>query len=301
MDLPAGLATAIGSVPQFGASGASRFMREWFPLLPSAPTLDGPVDVAHCDVASAADNDALDALRDFLRSMSGSVSPLVLSTTGPASVGLSLLGRGIDRDSAAASAVTAVTRRIRDLLDTASHMVPDAPVLMFLEEPALANSMHPSFPMAASEIEGLITEVVAPIGDEALMGVQVCGRADWAMLLRTGIDVLGAPVSARLETAAVELGRFLESGGFIAWGAVPVDEPLGASAERLWKRLSALWADLARLGLNPLLLREQSIITPAAGLGSFGLSQAERVVKLTLDLSERVLNQVIGTRLSIGA
>ena len=134
-----------------------------------------------------------------------------------------------------------------------------------------------------------------------MVGVQVNGRADWAMLLRTGIGVLGAPVSARLDTAAAELARFLESGGFIAWGAVPVDEPLGSSSERLWKRLSAMWSELARLGLDPMLIREHSIITPAAGVGDFGVSQAERILRLTSDLSERVFNQVIGARLSIGA
>ena len=71
--------------------------------------------------------------------------------------------------------------------------------------------------------------------------------------------------------------------------------------ERLWRRLSALWAELAQAGLDPLLLRERSIITPAAGMGSFGLSQAERVIRLTGELSERVFNQVVGARLSIGA
>ena len=176
-----------------------------------------------------------------------------------------------------------------------------APVRPFLEEPGLANSMHPTFPLSPSEIEGLVAGVVEPLTTDAVMGVQVNGRADWALLLRTGIGVLGAPISARLETAAAELGRFLESGGFVAWGAVPVDEPLGSGVERLWRRLSALWAGLAQAGLDPLRLRERSIITPAAGLGGFGLSQAERVLRLTGELSERVFNQVVGARLSIGA
>jgi hypothetical protein len=97
------------------------------------------------------------------------------------------------------------------------------------------------------------------------------------------------------------LSAFLRDGGFIAWGAVPVDEPLGASADRLWKRLSALWAELSRLGIDPLLLRERSIITPTADLGAFGVSQAERVIRLTAELSEKVFRQVVGARLSIGA
>ena len=58
---------------------------------------------------------------------------------------------------------------------------------------------------------------------------------------------------------------------------------------------------LAQAGLDPLLLRERSIITPTSGLGNFGISQAERVMRLTGELSERVFNQVVGARLSIGA
>jgi len=196
---------------------------------------------------------------------------------------------------------TAVERRAWTILDLAATVLPGVPVLLFLEEPALDNSMHPTFPLGSPEIEELVTSVVEPISQDAMVGVQVNGRADWAMLMRTGIGVLGAPVGARLDTAVTELGAFFDNGGFIAWGAVPVDEPLGASAERLWRRLSALWAELAAAGIDPLLLRERSIITPAAGLGTFGLAQAERVLQLTGELSERVFNQVVGARMTIGA
>ncbi len=87
----------------------------------------------------------------------------------------------------------------------------------------------------------------------------------------------------------------------MAWGAVPVDEPLGASPERLWKRLAATWCELTRLGVDPMLLRERSIITPAGGLGAFGAGQVDRVVELTQELGERVWRQTLGVRLSIGA
>jgi hypothetical protein len=48
-------------------------------------------------------------------------------------------------------------------------------------------------------------------------------------------------------------------------------------------------------------LRERSIITPAAGLGNFGISQAERILTLAEELATRVLHQTLGVRLSIGA
>jgi hypothetical protein len=177
-------------------------------------------------------------------------------------------------------------------------------VLLFLQEPVLANSMHPTFPLGPDEISDLVSDVVDEVerpDDDVVIGVQVEGRADWGVLLRTGIGALAAPITAHLETAAAEIDRFLRAGGIVAWGAVPVDEPLGQSADRLWKRLSDLWCELSSRGVDPLLLRERSIITPAAGLAGFGISQAERIVALAEDLATRVLRQSLGVRLSIGA
>lgn len=291
--LPAGLATAVGALPQLNVFDATRIVRELIPALPAGPSL----------VIDAADDvdPQLGAVRTFLEELRGRVDPVVLSLTGPVTVHLELLADGVARDRAAAVARARVEEWGRRLVELSAQVLPGAPVLLFLEEPGLANSMHPTFPLSPDEIEGLVSDVVAPLSNDAMVGVQVGGRADWALLLRTGIGVLGAPITARIETAAAELSRFLESGGFVAWGAVPVDEPLGSGVERLWRRLSAAWADLARAGIDPLLLRERSIITPTAGLGSFGVSQAERVMQLAGELSERVFNQVVGARLSIGA
>ncbi|MFN8053119.1 MAG: hypothetical protein U0Q22_16860 [Acidimicrobiales bacterium] len=306
--LPAGLATAIGSLPQLNGFDASKLVREFLPSLPAAPSISLTPDAAHIDRrrgghlrVAEGDMDMLLAVRAFLEDLRGRVEPVVLSLTGPVTIDLRLLADGVDRDRASRLAREYVEEWAHGLLDLAAQMLPGAPVLLFLEEPGLANSMHPTFPLSPDEIDDLVSGVVEPLAGDAMIGVQVNGRADWGMLLQTGISVLGAPITARLETAAAELTRFLESGGFIAWGAVPVDEPLGSGVERLWRRLSALWADLAQAGLDPLLLRERSIITPAASLGSFGISQAERVMKLTGELSERVFNQVVGARLSIGA
>lgn len=296
--LPAGLATVIGALPQLNPFD-SAFMQSLTPGLPSGPTLD--LDTQDQPVGGGVDLAVLAPVRSFLEGLRGRVEPVVLSLTGPVTIDLRLLQDGVDRDRAATMARRHVEDWARAVIDLTAQLLPGAPLLLFLEEPGLANSMHPTFPLSPGEIEGLVSGVVEPLAADAVMGVQVSGRADWALLLRTGISVLGAPISARLETAAVELGRFLEAGGFVAWGAVPVDEPLGSGVERLWRRLSALWAELAQAGLDPLLLRERSIITPAAGLGNFGLSQAERVLRLTGELSERVFNQVVGARLSIGA
>ncbi|HMS13198.1 MAG TPA: hypothetical protein PKD80_08850 [Microthrixaceae bacterium] len=264
---PAGLATIIGALPPLNPIDAARFVLDLVPRLPSAPLL-------------GADGN-LEPVRQFLEEIQGRVEPVVVSLTGPVTWALQL------GDLEAAQRL--VEERARELIALARAYVPDAPLMLFLQEPSLANSMHPTFPLEPDEIERLVADTVEPLTDDATVGVQVSGRADWAMLLRTGIGALGAPVTARLDTVAAELAVFLENGGVVAWGAVPVDEPLGTGVERLWRRLAALFAELVALGLDPSLLRDRSIVTPAAGLGDFALPQAERVVQLASELSDRLI------------
>lgn len=290
-ELPAGLATVFGALPTL--------VTDRIPKLPGAELIID-LDPVH-NGTDADDETAFEPIRTFLKSLRGRIEPIVLSLNGPVTVDLALLDAGFDRAEALAAAERIVLRRARRLIELAGRLAPNTPVMLFFSEPGLAHSMHPSFPLDASEIEGILTDVVEPMGADAMVGVTVDGRADWAMLLRTGILVLGAPVTARLETAATEIARFLDRGGFIAWGAVPTDEPLGLSTERLWRRLSALWCELVQLGNDPLLLRDRSIITSTTGLAGFGVSQAERVLGLAQDLADRVLTQTVGARLSIGA
>lgn len=296
VDLPAGLATVIGALPAVGLVQMTRLVADTFPKLPSAPAIRIDPHVP-LDVSESADL----GVETFLQELIGRVDPIALTITGPITLMLQLVGLGLDRAEAQQLASSAVVERSRRVLALASDYLPEAPVVLFLEEPGLSNSMHPSFPVAPDDIASIESGVVGDLEADAMVGVQVSGRADWAMLMTTGISVLGAPLTARLDTVAAELGTFLERGGFIAWGAVPTDEPLGASVDRLWRRLNATWCDLVFQGLDPVLLRERSIITPAAGLAEFGLSQAERVMRLTAELSDRVLQQAFGVRLSLGS
>ena len=290
------MSTVIGDRP----SGAA----EALPKLPSAPPI--VLDAAHLDAASLDHPRGLESgVVPFLRRLRGRRDPVVLSMTGPVTVDVDLRRRGLGVDEAARLANDAVATVAQHLLDAAARLLPGAPVFLFLQEPALANSMHPTFPLAPGEIGDLVAGVVDEVEDDApgdvVVGVQVDGRADWSVLLRTGIGALAAPITGHLETAAAELARFLEAGGIMAWGAVPVDEPLGQSVERLWRRLSELWCELSSRGIDPLLLRERSIITPSASIGNFGITQAERILALTEELATRVLHQTLGVRLSIGA
>ena len=97
------------------------------------------------------------------------------------------------------------------------------------------------------------------------------------------------------------LSTFLDEGGWIAWGAVPVSGPVGIDADPLWRRLTGVWCDLTRAGCDPLELRKHSLVTPACGLDRHGTSQAELVMDLCASLAGRIHEQALATKLSVGA
>ena len=53
--------------------------------------------------------------------------------------------------------------------------------------------------------------------------------------------------------------------------------------------------------MDPLVVRQRSLVSAVDGLGHFGASQAERVLELVDSLSHRVGRQAFAARLSLGA
>ena len=91
---------------------------------------------------------------------------------------------------------------------------------------------------------------------------------------------------------AGHLASFLDAGGWVAWGAVPTDRPVG-TADRYWTNLSALWCSLVGQGCDPVRLRTQALVTPACGLALHDVAQAEHVLLLTNELARRVHAQAV--------
>ena len=113
---------------------------------------------------------------------------------------------------------------------------------------------------------------------DCVTGVHVCGDGDLGLALESGPQVLGVEVSEALVRDAIALSRFLDGDGWIAWGAIPTDRPVGESADKHWRRLAMVWCELTRRGCDPVPLATRGMITPACGLAGYGASQAERVL-----------------------
>jgi hypothetical protein len=332
IDLPHGLASSIGSLPHRDPRAAATFVLERHPKLPAAPSLpnrsgveqmiaqaawgipgvdvldDGSlrVDDPRLDprlplTSTRIDGEPFVGLRAFLGAVAGRRGPIKLQVTGPLTLGLALHHVGVPADRAFAVAGAAVRDRARSMIAAAQETAPMAPVVMFVDEPGLTAAMHPGFPLDPTRTIDLVSGTLAAIEPHAITGLHCCGLADWRVVLQTGPQILSLPLDAGAVEHSGAMSAFLERGGWVAWGAVPTTGPLGSTPERLWQHLSAEWCGLTQGGCDPVLLREQAMITPACGLALHGEAQADLVLGLTNQVARRLETQTHGMRLTVGA
>jgi hypothetical protein len=330
-----GTATSIGSLPHVDPLEAARFVLDRHPELPAAPSLpnrspresmlaqavwglDGVGAATDGSVAlqgrtasvgrgrrplSLAD-EPWTGVRTFLDLVAGRAGPVKLQLTGPVTLGRALHHAGVPADQAFAVAGATVRAQGAELVSAARGSLPTAPLLVMLDEPGLVGSAHPRFPIGREAVVELLGGAVAAIegGDGPLAtGIHCCGGADWAAVLDAGPDVLAAPVDAGLTFVPRAVRSFLDRGGRIAWGAVPTDEPVGDSADRLWRRLADTWCVLVRAGCDPGQLRRRAFVTPACGLAGHGVTQADQALRLAAEVGDRIRHQTTIARLTVGA
>lgn len=322
----------MGSLPHRDADEAAAFVLDHHPGLPAAPQLphrsplegmiaqsargiegvrvavDGTISVdaagldAGAPVRTAIDGTSHGGLLAFLAAAAGRTGPVKVQLTGPITLGLALVEAGADPAVAFEVAGAAVSAQARDLVALVARRLPDAPILAMLDEPGLVALSSDRVPLTADATIDLISGSLAALeGSGATTGVHCCGATDWRLVSQAGPTVLALPAEPEVLDDAGALATHLERGGWVAWGAVPTDQPIGTDADRLWRHLAALWCELVRLGCDPALLRTQAMVTPACGLAGHGISQAARWLELAAEIAARVSDQAVAAKLSMGA
>ena len=331
--LPLGAPTSVGSLPHTDRMAAIRFVLERTPELPAAPTVPAiepleqmipqaawgiqGVHVADDGTISIPDPSLVDpaapladrelsgrpftSWRMFLDQVAGRHDPIKLQLTGPLTLGLTLVTAGLGPEQAFAVAASAVATRAGDLLALADAKAPGVPRVLVFDEPGLVGGLRPDLLLGADAVIDLLSGALAAAEGQALTGVHCCGPTDWRLVLQAGPQLLSLPVGADVTGSAGALGAFLERGGWVAWGAVSTDGPLGEQPSRSWRQLSSQWCELVQSGCDPVLLRRQALVTPVCGLALHDEAQADHVFALTRRLAEKIHDQVTGIRLSVGA
>ena len=340
-ELPFGLATSVGQLPCGNPAEAVRMALRAQPEFPTIPVLAGAessllapavaglrgvqvvppgllVVGGEFDPSAVPDagpvGSEFEVFEEFLATDRDPGTGVRVAVLGPVTLALALRAAGVPTETAVdLAAELAATRAARILGAVRSSSTAGAgggssggPVLVCASEPGLIGAVHPTFPLTPAQVLDLLVPFVDaldqhPLAGELMIGVHVPGRTDWQTIIASGVSVISLPADRSLVRWADALGGFLDRGGRVVWGAVPVDQPLGTGEELLWRRLSAVWCELVGEGMDPLVLRSRSLVGPVDGLGHFGLSQAERVLDLVDSLSTRVRRQAIGARLTLGA
>ncbi|MGD9098523.1 MAG: hypothetical protein PVF97_10580 [Desulfobacterales bacterium] len=170
------------------------------------------------------------------------------------------------------------------------------PVIVFVDEPALAGyGSSELISLSGEEITAALEEVFGAIHNAGgLAGIHVCANTDWGLVLSTGVDVVNFDAygyAERFLLYADAVKAFLARGGLVAWGIVPTgpaDVIENESLESLVVRWQELMAAAEKAGLDPAILRRQSLITPSCGTGSLSVGHAQKVLDLTRELSRVV-------------
>jgi methionine synthase II (cobalamin-independent) len=177
----------------------------------------------------------------------------------------------------------------------------DVPVLLFIDEPALAGLGSSSFiSVSVDDISQDLAEVTGAIHSSGgLAGVHVCANTDWNILLTSDIDILSFDAYSFFDkfiTCKSLIHTFLGRGALIAWGIIPTSEPEYIEKETC-DSLVSRWEQQALLlsgdSWDTKALLQQSIITPSCGTGSLSPELAQRVLQLTKEVSATLRNKYL--------
>lgn len=322
-----GLATGIGSLPHTDPLAAAEAVLDAFVGLPAVPQLPqrspregmcaqvarfipgvgvAPsgelVRAPGADGADALDLESWSGLAGFIEvAQQRQLEPrrIKVQCAGPITMAAALSRIGFSIPEAMVLASAGVQDCVRALERAVAHVFPDAARIVLLDEPALvAWNDDDGFTDRETAVD-LLSGALATI--TGVSGVHVCGRGDRRLALEAGPDVLSIEARPDVLDDVSVLARFLDNDGWIAWGAVPTDRPIGEAADPLWRALVSSWCVCTRSGFDPVRVRAQAIITPACGLAMHRVPQAEHAMALAGALAARVHEQAAAARLTLGA
>ena len=163
-------------------------------------------------------------------------------------------------------------------------------VLIFIDEPilsALGTSAY--IGVSNDEASRMLKEIVGHIKDRGgIAGIHCCGKADWPLVLSSGIDVFNYDSYFFWDTLSIypeEIKSFIDNNGFIAWGVVPTTDIIrGVDIQGLREQLERGLTSLEKTGIPKDKIRQHALITPSCGTGSLNIEDALKVFSLLKDL-----------------
>ena len=168
-------------------------------------------------------------------------------------------------------------------------------VVIFIDEPIFSAIGSSSYlGVNEDEIIRMLGDSVSAIeGAGGISGIHCCGKADWKMILKSGVRILNFDAFDYFDTFAIYsdiIKDFLDSGGYLAWGIVPTSDDVASVTDtEVSKLMKERVAKLHKLTASDLVYT-QSLITPSCGTGSRTIEEATKIFQLTMRVKEAMVS-----------
>ncbi len=168
----------------------------------------------------------------------------------------------------------------------------DTTPIIFIDEPTLSKTETIKDNEIAIDIIKQVSDTIQNNG--AISAVHCCGDCNWSLLTKIGMDMINFDAfvfAEKMENYAKELNVFLENGGKIVWGIVPTLDKNAlkeTSTKEIEQKLNIAKSYLVKAGINPDLIDNNSLVSTSCGCGSLSVQLAEKAIKITRELSDKL-------------
>jgi hypothetical protein len=167
-------------------------------------------------------------------------------------------------------------------------------IIIFIDEPILSALGSSSYlGVSTEEASRLLSSIVEAIQSAGgIPGIHCCGRADWQLVLNSGVKILSFDAYDYFNTLLIyqkSLSDFLLKGGYLAWGIVPTTDAINSvDSDGV---ISVLKQEIAFMNrsLPPELVMTQILLTPSCGTGSKSIEETIKVFQLIMRVKEAFL------------
>lgn len=161
--------------------------------------------------------------------------------------------------------------------------------LVLLDEPYLCSFGSAFLNVSREEVMSAVDAAATAVHAEgALCGLHCCGNTDWSLVLQTKVDVINFDAHEYFQGLSLyptELRAFIDRGGILAWGIVPTAGAAAIGAAALLAQLDRQLTALVHKGVDRDRLVSQSLLTPACGMGSRSVAEADAVLDVLMEVA----------------
>ena len=184
--------------------------------------------------------------------------------------------------------IKGINMKARWLVKKIKTEIPDVEVVADLAETTLVKFTSSAGTGSRSEIIEAINLGFANLN--CITWIHCCSNIDWTILTDTNVHVINFDAYQHAENVALyakSLKPFLERGGMLAWGLVPVvsDKLREETVKSLVQRLERDIERFVQQGIEEKMIAESSWILPACDATLLNPEETDRALKLTNEIS----------------